>query len=248
MKLSKTQSVIILITFANLSILGVLYLSIVYEPEVFPDSSIWNKKNVAVVYPSFSHSAYSENGFYAYYKSANINVIHDVDTVSCGKKCLTVSLDAPNPNRYNLGIKGFEVLKDLNYSIISDIMIDKNPSIVNKFQTIIVLHNEYMTQKEFDALYNHHHVIYLYPNAGYAKISVNYTNNTITLLRGHGYPDKNITNGFDWKWDNSKYEQRTCPADYPHFSVSRNGYMVECYPEKYIKINHALLAELQRLS
>lgn len=237
-----------MVTFINLSLLGVFYFAIVYQPEVIPDAQIWNKKNVAVVYPSFSHSAYSQYGFYAYYKSANIDVVHTVDTKPCNNNCLTVSLDAPNENRYNLGINGYEVLKDLNYSIISDIMIDKNPDLVKKYRTIIVLHNEYMTQKEFDALYNHHNVIYLYPNAGYAKISVNYNDKTITLLRGHNYPDKNITNGFNWKWDNTKYETRTCPSDYPHFSLSRNGYMVECYPEKYIKTNHAMLVELQRLS
>ena len=45
-----------------------------------------------------------------------------------------------------------------------------------------MLHNEYVTQAMFDAITNHPNVIYLYPNALYAEIEVDYENNLITLI------------------------------------------------------------------
>jgi hypothetical protein len=35
-----------------------------------------------------------------------------------------------------------------------------------------------------------------YPNSLYAKVSIDYWNNTVTLVRGHGYPYSSIGNGF----------------------------------------------------
>ena len=55
----------------------------------------------------------------------------------------------------------------------------------------------------FNAIINHPHVIYLYPNALYAEIEVDYEKNEITLIRGHGYPESTIGNGFDWEFDNT---------------------------------------------
>ena len=37
-----------------------------------------------------------------------------------------------------------------------------------------MLHNEYVTRPMFDAITSHPNVIYLYPNALYAEIEVNY--------------------------------------------------------------------------
>jgi hypothetical protein len=66
-------------------------------------------------------------------------------------------------------------------------------------------------KEEFNAITNHPHVVYLYPNSLYAKVSIDYWNNTTTLIRGHGYPDKTLGNGFGWKFDNSKFEyDREC--------------------------------------
>ena len=72
--------------------------------------------------------------------------------------------------------------------------------IINK---IIVLHNEYVSKIMFDALTSHKNVIFLYPNALYAEIDVDITNNEITLIRGHGYPESTIVNGFDWENENT---------------------------------------------
>lgn len=103
-------------------------------------------------------------------------------------------------------IIGAWVLKLLNYSYVKDQDVDKNPDILKQYKRVIVLHNEYVTKKEFDAITSHPDVVFLYPNALYAQVKTNYDNGTITLVRGHGYPDSTIGNGFDWKYDNSRYE------------------------------------------
>ena len=76
-----------------------------------------------------------------------------------------------------------------------DIEVDKDPLILENFEKVILLHNEYVTKSMFNAITNHSKVIYLYPNALYAEISVDYDAQTISLVRGHGYPQNEISNG-----------------------------------------------------
>ena len=63
--------------------------------------------------------------------------------------------------------------------------------------------NEYVTRAMFDAITNHPNVIYLYPNALYVEIEVDYIDETITMIRGHNYPEPEIANGFDWEFENT---------------------------------------------
>ncbi|MDE1832323.1 MAG: hypothetical protein KGI02_08155, partial [Thaumarchaeota archaeon] len=97
---------------------------------------------------------------------------------------------------------------------------------------------------EFDAITSHPHVIYLYPNSLYAKIIVNYDQNTITLLRGHGYPEQNISNGFGWKFDNSQFEYDTSCGNWK-FNEIKNGIMLDCYPENHLAYNIPLLKAIK---
>ena len=119
----------------------------------------------------------------------------------------------------------------LGYLSISDIDVDKNPDILRQFDKVIMLHNEYVTRAMFDAITNHPKVLYLYPNALYAEIEVDYTNETITLIRGHNYPEQEITNGFDWEFDNTHpYEYDTECLEMQFYKIN-NGWMTNCYPE-----------------
>ena len=120
----------------------------------------------------------------------------------------------------------------LGYSSITDIEIDKNPSILQQFDKVIMLHNEYVTRVMFDAITNHPNVIYLYPNALYAEIEVNYTDETITLIRGHDYPPEDpVSNGFDWEFDNTHpYEYDSLCKSLEIYKIE-NGRMTNCYPE-----------------
>lgn len=190
--------------------------------------SVWNdtRKSVVII-PVFTASAYSEHGFYSYYAG------------KCNSACLTTKIDANSPLGYSASQSAVSVLQSLGYNTITDIDVDKNPQILSQYNKIIVLHNEYVTQKEFDAITTHPHVIYLYPNALYGKIVVNYEQNTITLLRGHTYPDPTIKNGFDWEYDNSQFEHDIC--NNWKFNEIKNGIMLNCYPENHITYNFPLL-------
>jgi len=174
--------------------------------------------DTVVIYPIFTQAAYHKNGFYDYYNKI------------CDSKCLTTYISTEIHPRYESSGSAFGLLYLLHYDFVTDIDVDKNPDILKKYDQVIVLHNEYVTQKEFDAITSFPNVTYLYPNALYAKITADYTNNTITLIRGHGYPDPSIGNGFDWKLDNSNYEYDVTCDNWQLYQVD-NGEMLNCYPE-----------------
>ena len=188
-----------------------------------------------VIYPIFTAAAYSEPGFYTYFRE------------ECDEKCLTIELQKEYAPDFTSSGNGFQVLKLLGYEIISDIDVDQDPTILEKYDKVILLHNEYVTQSMFNSIVNHPHVIYLYPNALYAEIEVDYKKNEIALIRGHGYPESTIMNGFDWEFDN------THPYEYDHdcenweFYRIPNGEMLNCYPERELISNIELLKKLKDL-
>ena len=127
---------------------------------------------------------------------------------------------------------------------VQDIEIDKNPRILEQYDKVIMLHNEYVTRVMFDAITNHPNVFYLYPNALYAEIEVNYMDETITLIRGHNYPEPGITNGFDWELDNTHpYEFDSVCLDMEIYKIE-NGWMTNCYPENLFLQNTEQLFKL----
>lgn len=185
-------------------------------------------ENTIVIFPIFTAAAYYEPGFYTYYRE------------ECNEECLTIEIQKEYPSTFPSSGNGYQVLKLLGYQIISDIEVDQNPEILKKYDKVILLHNEYVTLKEFDAITNHPNVLYLYPNALYAKIEYAESTNTITLVRGHNFPESSITNGFDWKFDNSHLEYNT---DCKEMGFDRidNGWMLNCYPERGIHQSKVLL-------
>jgi hypothetical protein len=190
-------------------------------------------QKVAFIYPTFTQAAYSKNGFYDYYLKR------------CDSRCLTVQIPTVlTGGAYSSG-GGASMLYFLNYADLTDIDVDKNPSILKKYDKVILLHNEYVTKREFDAITNHKNVVYLYPNALYAEIKADYDKNTITLVRGHGYPSKDITNGFGWRYDNSKYEY-DLQCDNWKFTTIPNGKMLNCNPDYRVFFDKGLLLEIKK--
>ena len=121
-----------------------------------------NKKSV-VVYPIFTAAAYSEPGFYTFYRGECDAEFHGV--LFRDDDCLTVKLDENvEPSFVSSGL-ALQIFTLLDYDIISDITIHKNPEILSTYDKIILLHNEYVTSIEFEAITSHPNVIYLYPNA-----------------------------------------------------------------------------------
>lgn len=201
--------------------------------ERFAQVSVFNdtKKSV-VIDPVFTEAAYSTHKFYAYYAGR------------CDSRCLTASIHMNMALGYTGSGKGLYTLKSLGYQTVTDVDVDKDPTILSKYDKVIVLHNEYVTQNEFEAITNHPHVVYLYPNALYAKVSYDNLHNTITLVRGHGYPYLTIRNGFNWKLDDSHFEYNKSCINWKFFNV-KNGIMLDCYPENDIPSDISLLKTIK---
>jgi len=190
-------------------------------------------ENSVVIYPTFTETAYSENGFYSYYNGA------------CNSSCLTVSIKNNFEGEYASSRAAFKTFNILGYQYLTDIDLDKNPNLLVNYDKVILLHNEYVTRNIFDAITTHPNVIYLYPNALYAEISVNYEENTITLVRGHNYPENKIVNGFDWKYDNTHpFEFDNTCVNWDFYEID-NGMMLNCYPEYIIFKDELLLKTIK---
>ena len=191
--------------------------------------------NAVVILPVFTSSAYVEKGFYDFYRGW------------C-ETCTTTKIVENNYLESSAGSHiGAKVLEKLGYNTITDIVVDKNPEILKNYDTVIVLHNEYVTKKEFNSIINHPNVIYLYPNALYAEISVDYEKNEITLVRGHGYPELEIANGFNWEFDNTHpYEFDVDCLDWEFYDIP-NGKMLNCYPDVKMVSDTKLLKQIKNL-
>jgi len=186
--------------------------------DIYNEVAVWNDpQKTVVVYPYFTSVAYNEPGFYTYFRG-------DCDD------CTTTKFAQPIPLYTSSGI-GHQALTLLGYTSITDVEIDKNPSILQQFDKVIILHNEYVTRTMFDAITNHPNVLYLYPNALYAEIEVNYIDETITLIRGHNYPEPEITNGFDWEFENTHPYEFDSECKILEIYRIKNGHMTNCYPE-----------------
>ena len=201
-----------------------------------------NNKKSAVVFPIFTAAAYSEPGFYTFYRGECDQEFHGV--LFRDDDCLTVKLEEEYSPLFTSSANGVQVLNLLDYEIITDITIHQNPEILLEYEKIILLHNEYVTSIQFDAITSHPNVIYLYPNALYAEIDFDEELWEISLIRGHNYPDPLIRNGFDWKFDNSLEEYDVTCEDMK-FSKIDNGWMLNCYPENILHKSKELLKQIR---
>lgn len=183
-----------------------------------------------VIFPILTQYAYKDGGFYDYFKGI------------CNT-CNTISLRPLEINAtYTTGLNSFSLLTQLHYPFVTDLFVDKHPEMLKDYDTIILLHNEYMTKNEFEAIKSHKNVLYLYPNSMYVEVSVDYKNLTMSLVRGHGYPYKSIMNGFNYitssrgEYDlnckNYKWEERP------------NGIQPTCWPEFLIKSDRSFLQQI----
>ena len=201
-----------------------------------------NNKKSAVIFPIFTAAAYSEPGFYTFYRGECDREFHGV--LFRDDDCLTVKLEEEYNPLFTSSANGLQVLNLLDYDILTDISIHQNPEILTKYEKIILLHNEYVTSVEFDAISSHPNVIYLYPNALYAEVNFDEELWEISLVRGHNYPEITIRNGFDWKFDNSP-EEYDVTCDDMKFSKIDNGWMLNCYPENVLHKNKELLKQIK---
>lgn len=226
MKLSKGMKRILYVLFGIIMIGGIiLVLFPVYQSPIKDPTLIkrleWSGESVLVITPRFTEVAYSKNGFYDYYDG------------SCGKECLTVPMQDGRADRwgsYNLHLTQF--LSFLGYPMESDesvhLKLLNDTNYLNHYKSIILLHSEYATRELYQGIINHSHVIYLSPNSLYAEIK--YQNHSITLIKGHNYPNQSVTNGFGWKHDNSP-EEYDLGCNMWKFRDVSNGKQLNCVAE-----------------
>ena len=189
-----------------------------------------------VIYPVFTSAAYHEPGFYTYYDG------------NCNESCITDLSFEDVEITYNSSGTTAQILHAVGYDFITDIDVDKNPEILQNYDTVILLHNEYVTKKMFDAISSHPRLIFLAPNTLYAEIEVNYDDNTMTLIRGHNYPEPEIFNGFDYKIEEDfhKYEYDTKCLEW-EFLEFENGFHLNCYPDGVIHQKLDILLKMKDL-
>jgi len=194
---------------------------------------LYEKQKAVVIYPIFTAVAYFEPGFYTYYRG------------ECDESCLIQQIQGEYALNFQSSGDAVQILGLLGYEIISDLSVDQNPELLQQYDKVILLHNEYVTKTEFDAITQHPNVIYLYPNALYAEVEYNQENKTVTLVRGHAFPEETITNGFDWEFDNTHpYEYDTECDNWTFYEID-NGRMLNCYPEKILYNDKILLKLLK---
>ena len=198
-----------------------------YKMDRYNEIALWHddSQSTVVIFPLFTATAYAYDGFYDYFGG------------KCDG-CTTTTIKVPE-FRYTSSGNAIQAFDLLGYDIINDATLDQNPDILKRYDKVIMLHNEYVTRDMFDAVTSHPKVIYLYPNAFYAEIDVNYIDNTITLIRGHDYPlEDPVSNGFDWEFDNThpfEFDNDCVNMElYPIRDPRSNGsihWMANCYPD-----------------
>ena len=190
-------------------------------------------EKTVVIMPIFTQSAYSEGGFYDYFRG------------ECGEECLetTMKIDY-GEGYYSSSNAATQTLKILGYQFLTDLDVHRNPEILKNYEKIILLHNEYVTIEEFQAIRNHPNVIYLYPNALFGEIKYLENTESIKLIRGHGFPNQSIDNGFEWEFDNTEEEFDTQCINWKFYPID-NGIMLNCYPENLILFDPLLFAAIK---
>ena len=196
-----------------------------------------SETNSVVIYPIFTSAAYQPGGFYAYYAG------------NCDESCITdLNFEYPKFN-YNGSGYTAQILFELGYDLLTDVDVDKNPEILQNYDTVILLHNEYVTKNQFDAISSHPNLIFLFPNALYAEIDVNYNDNSMTLIRGHQYPSpESPANGFDYEIEERfhHYEYDSECLEWEFIEI-KNGFHLNCYPDRVITKNLEILIKLKEL-
>src|SRR5574338_1027186 len=90
----------------------------IYE-EIKPSKKLQEK--IVVIYPLFTAAAYDKKGFYDYYKG------------ECDESCLTTHINKNYELKFESSGNAVQVLKLLGYNFVTDVDVDKNPSILSKY-------------------------------------------------------------------------------------------------------------------
>ena len=157
--------------------------------------------NIALIEPTFTHSAY-HNSFYIFYSLYHNISIHQ-HTINVTKHIDLLSARIVN-HSHSLSLSPMPYLEKhlkwllprSNLTLLTDVDVDNGAvfmhnKTLNKYDIIILGHQEYVTQKEYNNLKrfvsNGGTMILMDSNFFYAEVKYNKKNQTITLVKGHGW-------------------------------------------------------------
>ena len=159
-----------------------------------------NGIKIALIVPTFTQAAYN-NAFYKFYeKYANVpygtNVTSDLNLLS--SKVLQIDMASSRSAFAMLQLVGNLkwITQQSNITVLSDADVDSGSIFAktrdnnnNAYDVIILGHQEYVTQKEYDNLRkfvaNGGTMIILDGNVFYAEVKYDRSNQTVTLVKGH---------------------------------------------------------------
>jgi hypothetical protein len=166
---------------------------------------------IALVEPTFTAAAYN-NSFYLFYQKynhlrANMNITNDLSLLSSkviNYPTITRTTKIHSAFAMLSLLKDFKLISpDSNITVLTDADVD-NGSIFenssgdrgvdtnnNAYDVIILGHQEYVTQQEYNYLKNFvangGTMFLLDGNVFYAQVKLDHNTNTITLVKGHGW-------------------------------------------------------------
>ena len=178
-----------------------LIIMVVLDNKNIPKVESVKVLNIAYIKPTFTAAAYYKSfyKFYFLYSSiplhARKNVTTDLRLLSSHVANLTtrsssVSLIDYLPKHLSTS------LPNSNYHVLTDADVDNGASIffvngTNKYDILILGHQEYVTQQEYDNLKhfvaNGGTMILMDGNVFYAEVKYDRNTHTITLVKGHGW-------------------------------------------------------------
>jgi hypothetical protein len=182
-----------------------------------------NGIKIALIVPTFTQAAYN-NAFYKFYgKYANVpygkNVTTDLNLLS--SKVLPIDVTSSSRSAFAMlqlvsNLKW--ITQQSNITILTDADVDNGSIFINNtsssnnnaYDVIILGHQEYVTQKEYDNLRkfvtNGGTMIILDGNVFFAEVKYDRSNQTVTLVKGHWW----AFNGKSaWKSVNERWAKET---------------------------------------
>ena len=167
----------------------------------YPNNSIslnnFDGIRIALVDPTFTNAAY-DNSFYIFYNLYNNFSFYQTTTKYLN--LLTSKIDKDSmPSYTELYLQNHisNLMPSANVTIISDLdvhngnIFNDNTITSNKYDVLILEHQEYVTQEEYDYLRqfvaNGGILILPYSNIFYAEIKYNPKDDTIVLVKGHSW-------------------------------------------------------------
>jgi hypothetical protein len=192
------------------------------NPSFLMDTSVDNhikskKINIAFIKPSFTAAAY-DNSFYDFYTLYKDTP--DKKNVTTNLKLLTSKVTSQTTDSSSSAFAMFYLSKNIkslipksNIAFLTDADVDAGNIFTknkDKYDILIIGHQEYVTQKEYDNLKQFvtsgGTMIILDGNIFYAEVKYDRTTHTVTLVKGHAW----TFNGRSaWKSVDERWKQET---------------------------------------